>query len=142
MKKELERTSKGTFKKGVSGNPKGRPRSEVTQIKKAIAKRGTEIIEQVIDRALAGDMQAAKILVDRLSPPLKAQSAPVKFEFEGSDRLSSGAQKILEATAAGKLSPDVAGNLLNALSAFIRQHEVDQLADRLEALEGKHHATS
>lgn len=138
---EITRTEKGTFAKGVSGNPAGRPKSTIGELKKELSKHGGAIAEKCVEMALQGDGAAMKLCIDRLHPPLKAQSAPVKFGFEGSDRLSSGAQKILEATAAGKLSPDVAGNLLNALSAFIRQHEVDQLADRLEALEGKHHAS-
>lgn len=135
------RTKRGTFKPGCSGNPKGRPKSKTAATKKALVEHGEAIADKVIELALSGDTTALKIAMDRIMPPLKAQSAPVRFDFEGSDRLSSGAQKILEATAAGKLSPDVAGNLLNALSAFIRQHEVDQLAGRLEALEGKHHAS-
>lgn len=140
MNKELERTNRGTFKKGVSGNPKGRPRSEVTQIKKAIASRGGEIIEQVIDRALAGDMQAAKILVDRLTPPLKPTAQPVKFQFDADAHLSSGAKKLVEAIASGQIAPDTGSQLLAALSSLVKTFELEELATRLDNLEDQRNA--
>jgi len=138
LNKELGRTNRGTFKKGVSGNPKGRPRSEVTQIKKAIANRGSEIIEQVIDRALAGDMQAAKILVDRLTPPLKPSAQPVKFQFDADAHLSSGAKRLVEAIASGQIAPDTGSQLLAALSSLVKTLEIEELATRLDTLEAEH----
>lgn len=70
MTPEQQRQPDGTFAKGTSGNPKGRPKSEIIALRKQIAPQAEAIIQQVIDQALAGDLTAAKIILDRVLPPL------------------------------------------------------------------------
>ncbi|MGH8549772.1 MAG: DUF5681 domain-containing protein [Methylococcales bacterium] len=55
------------FKKGTSGNLHGRPKGKTpgAKIRAAIEKHADDILQAVIAAAIAGDMVAAKILVDR-----------------------------------------------------------------------------
>ena len=126
------------FKKGVSGNSAGRPKgtTESTKLRKMIAKHGTEIIDVVVAQAKSGDMVAVKILLDRICPPLKSQSLPVKVPI-GDGALSNQGSQILNLMSAGHLPVDDAASLLNALSSLGKLQEFDDLTKRIELLEQK-----
>lgn len=74
----IARTDDGTYKKGVSGNPAGRPKgkkNELTELKQdleiAVRKslplsRIVAIVEAVANRAEEGDMRAAKLILDKV----------------------------------------------------------------------------
>lgn len=125
------------FKPGQSGNPKGRTpnKTPATLLRKSIAESMPEIITTLIDLAKGGDVQAAKVLIDRVCPPLKPQAAPVSLPVNGS--LAEQGGEIIRATMAGQIPPDVGSQLITALGAQARIVEVDELTKRIEALEGK-----
>ena len=64
------------FKKGVGGNPTGRPKGSVnkyTQLaRELLSSRGEEIVAVVIDKALKGDVHCLKMCMDRIVPAQKA----------------------------------------------------------------------
>jgi len=64
------------FKKGVGGNPNGRPKGSVnkyTQLaRELLSSRGEEIVEVVIAKALKGDVHCLKMCMDRIVPAQKA----------------------------------------------------------------------
>jgi hypothetical protein len=64
------------FKKGVGGNPNGRPKGSVnkyTQLaRELLSSRGEEIVAVVIDKALKGDVHCLKMCMDRIVPAQKA----------------------------------------------------------------------
>ena len=64
----------GRWKPGESGNPAGRtPGSgEVAKVRAAIATRIPELLEAMMQRALDGDVGAARLLLERTVAPLKA----------------------------------------------------------------------
>ncbi len=65
----------GRFRKGQSGNPKGKPKGarhrSSLMAERLFADEIQDICKTVIAEAKAGDMQAAKIILDRLLPPRK-----------------------------------------------------------------------
>jgi hypothetical protein len=63
---------KGGWKPGQSGNPSGRPpgSSESGRLRAAISEHLPEIIDQLVEKARGGDIQAARLLLERVLPPV------------------------------------------------------------------------
>ena len=124
-----------TFRKGQSGNPKGRPKGIVCQAKlrAAILKDIPDIIETLVEAAKGGDVSAAKLLVDRTIPALKPTTDPVTFT-PGATLADTG-HAIMQAVAEGRMTTDQGASLISALTGLARVVEVDELARRIEALE-------
>lgn len=74
------------FKPGQSGNPNGRPKDKTpaTLLRKSIVQNMPDIIKTLVSLAKNGDVQAAKVLIDRVCPPLKQQAMPISLQVFGS----------------------------------------------------------
>jgi hypothetical protein len=76
---------KGRWLPGVSGNPRGRVAgvpNKRSPLEARVAEHGEAIMDKVIEAALAGDLQAANIALQRISPPLRARAEKVAFELD------------------------------------------------------------
>ena len=131
----LPRTKAGTFRKGVSGNPSGRPTCHMLAIREQLAKGKDEVVKAILNAAKAGDMQAARLVMERLSPPLKSVSQAVRLDLPETSSPLVIARAILAAAASGSVPPDIAGQLVTALGTLCRIEEVEDLRDRVAALE-------
>lgn len=132
-----QRTTKGTFAPGHSGNPKGRPpdSGSARQIRARLAEDAEEVLATVLAAAKRGDMTAARIVLDRLCPPMKPTAAPVSVQLPEGAGLAGTARAFVEAAADGALPPDVAGQLVQAVAHLARVTEIDEIERRLAALE-------
>ncbi len=131
----LERTSGGQFRAGFSGNPTGRPRSESTALRLQMAERAEDVLQVVLQAALSGDMAAAKMILDRLVPPLRPHAESVLIPLDTPAGPAATAEAILAAAVTGKIPPDAAMQLLSATASLTRIIETAELQARLEALE-------
>lgn len=125
------------FKAGTSGNPAGRPvgaLGKATQWRKELEPHGEALFKVAVQHALEGDMQALKLCLERISPPVKPNSEPVVFDLTG-DSLSAKAESVLQAVADGVIDCDSGRKLIGAISDLGRIIEVDQLEARLAQLE-------
>jgi hypothetical protein len=124
------------FQKGRSGNPKGRPRGtgKVAALREQIAEHVPGIVKRLIDAALAGDMQAARLLLDRALPPLRAEDGTVKIDLPA-DSLSAQGEAIIRAAARGQITPAQASAMTTALTGLARIKEISELEERIAALE-------
>lgn len=128
---------RGRWKKGESGNPRGRSpgTGKVAQLRENIAQHLPEIIEQLVIKAKEGDSQAARLLLERVIPPVKSMEQSVKISLPVDADISTQGQSIIQAVANGTLAPSQGSSLLTSLGTLARIKEMDELEKRLTALE-------
>lgn len=126
------------FQPGQSGNPRGKPKgaAKVEPLRQLIREAVPGILQTLAESALAGDVAASKLLLERVLPPLRPTSEPVRAGVAG-DTLTAKASHICDKVLAGELPPDTGKELLDSLTALARIHEADELADRVAALEAR-----
>lgn len=129
------RGPQGRFTPGTSGNLQGRPKSEAIALRQSLADGAADVVNAVLVAAKAGDMQACKIVLDRLVPPLKSTAQTVHLALPEAATPLDIANAILSATASGTLAPDIAAQLVSAVSTFCRIEEIEDLRIRIAALE-------
>lgn len=132
-KQATGRRKNGTFAKGQTGNPGGRP-GNLAKLRAKLTAGSDEIATVVLDAAKAGDMQACRLILERIVPALKPITEPVAFALDDTD-LPSTARSILRAIADGALPGDQGKVLLDAVLGMSRVIEVADLERRLKALE-------
>lgn len=128
----------GQFAPGLSGNPKGRPKGRVdkrNELRDLITPHVPDLLMKAIERALDGDTNALRLLLDRTVPVLKQQSNARPFELGADKSLADMGRGILRAVALGALTPDAGRELIDALSAQCKLIEVDEIMRRLQAIE-------
>jgi len=134
------------FKPGTSGNPAGRPagsRGKAVNMLLALMEGDASAITQaVIDAAKAGDLMAAKIILDRLIPPAKERPVSVDLpDISTSEGVSAAQSAILQAAASGDLLPGEAATLSAIVESKRRAIETQDLSDRITQLESTHAQT-
>lgn len=127
---------------GKSGNPRGRKpgTGEVAKLRAAISARVPELLETLMQKALNGDVGAARLLLERTVAPLKSVDPAQAFNLPG-DTLTERGQAVLGAIEAGELSPGQGAALIGAIGSLARVTEIDDLAARVAALEKAHAKT-
>jgi len=123
------------FKPGQSGNPAGRPKNKTpaTLLRKSIAEDMPDIVKTLVELAKGGDVQAAKVLLDRICPPLRPQALPVNIETGATLPETGG--NVVNATLSGAVPPDIGAMLIRALAEQGKLIELQEMADRLERIE-------
>jgi hypothetical protein len=95
-----------------------------------------ELVAKVVQMAKSGDATALRICIDRLVPPVKARDEPVSMpSLTGS--LGNRGRAVLDALADEQLTPDQAGAILSAIATQARIVELDEIEQRVAALEAK-----
>ncbi len=126
------------FTKGASGNPTGRPKGikdKRHRFNEAVESMIPEVLESVFQKAVAGDMTAAKMLLDRSLPTKRPEQERVQIPIKENTALN--AREVLKSVFDGEVSPDVGASLLASITGVLKAIEVEDLAKRIEALEGK-----
>ncbi|RKZ99735.1 MAG: hypothetical protein DRQ47_10575 [Gammaproteobacteria bacterium] len=124
------------FKKGQSGNPKGRPVGVglAGEIRQHISSNSKALIDKAIELALNGDTTALRLCIERVCPSIKSKDeAVVLGAMNGS--LSEQGGVVIQSMAEGKITPSEATGLLGALVNQARICEVDEIESRLSKLE-------
>ena len=104
-------------------------------MRQSLAEGAADVVTAILNAAKDGDMQAAKIVLDRLLPPLKATAPPIHIPLVVDQSPLAIARAVIEAAAAGSLPPDIAALLVTAAGTLARVEEVEDLRARLAALE-------
>ena len=128
------------LKPGQSGNPAGKApgtRNKVSVLAmKLLSESAEDVIATVLAAAKDGDIAACKLVLDRISPPSK--DAPVTFsrvQIETAADVAAAMNVVLEATAAGELTPSEGATVAGIIENRRRAIETVELQQRVEALE-------
>ncbi|MBB5374327.1 DUF5681 domain-containing protein [Acidocella aromatica] len=140
MSEKAGKKQETRFKPGQSGNPAGKPKGTRNAALMALEQIGQAdaegILRAVITAAKTGDMQAAKIIMDRLWPVRRG--VPVMIDLPkiktASDVIEATAQ-IIEATARGEITTDEAAALAGLVEGQRKAIETHELEQRIAALE-------
>ena len=127
-----ERDKSGKWKKGQSGNPGGRS-GQTAKIRAALAAGADDVAAVVLEAARNGDMQAARLVLERMVPTVKPVAELAPFDLDDGD-LPACARSILAAIAAGTLPPDQGKALIDSVVSMARVVEVAQLEQQVGEL--------
>ena len=127
------------WKPGQTGNPKGRPPgvSAITKLRASIADEVPQILAALVTAAKAGDVQAARLILERVLPPVKAIEQAVALQLPEGGTLTAQGKAVLSAVAAGTLAPGQGAQLLAAIGTLAKVMEIDELEVRLTKLEAQ-----
>lgn len=128
------------WKPGQTGNPKGRPpgQSEITRLRASLAGDVPEILAGLVLAAKGGDVQAARLILERILPPVKPIEQAVELQLPADGTLTAQGRAVLSAVAGGDLAPSQGAALLGAIGTLARVTEIDELTARIAALEATH----
>jgi hypothetical protein len=134
------RDRRGRWRKGVSGNPLGPPRGtrhRATRAAEELLEGEVEnLTRKAVDMALGGDIQALRICLERLIPVRRDRPVALTLPpLEGVQDLTAVTAALLEAAAAGELTPGEAGELAKLVEAHRRVVETAELEERVRKLE-------
>lgn len=128
----------GPFVKGISGNPAGRPkgiRDKRTILQQAMEAQAPEIVKVVCEKALAGDMQAANMVLTRITPPARHPPTLVKFTLDTTRPAADMSAQVIAALAAGDLDVNSAQIVMQCIASHMQVLQADEFKRRLETLE-------
>jgi hypothetical protein len=133
------RNRKGQFTKGNAGKPKGTRHKATIACEALLEGQVEELTKKAINMALAGDVQAMRICMDRLAPPRKDR--PVAFALppiSSAEDHPAALSAIMKAVAAGDLTPLEGQSLAAMLAEHRKAIETANIEARLTALEATH----
>ena len=130
----------GHWRKGQSGNPKGRPRgarNKATVVAEMLLDNQAKALTQVcIDRALAGDSVALRLCLERILPPRKDRhvclSIPTIADAKDVPHVLT---VILGSVSGGQLTPDEGVRLAQVVEQLRKAIETTELEQRIATLE-------
>ena len=138
----MAETTDTRFKPGQSGNPAGRPEGSRAKALLALDKLGEEaaqdIVKAVINKAKAGDLQAAVPILSRVWPPRRG--GRVVFDLPNvttAAELPGAIADIGRQVSEGAISPDEGSMIVALLEAQRKAIETSELAERIAALEAR-----
>lgn len=134
------RNGKGQFVKGGgSGNPAGRPAGTglLNALRSQIGDELPGIVQRLIREARGGDVQAAKVLLERALPAVKPVDLPVALDLAAATAPGDALRAVLQAVAAGAVTPTQASLIATVIDKIGRQDEVEMLRERVALYEGR-----
>ena len=121
------------FKQGQSGNPAGRPKGSINRQLAELRAAAEKVLPLVVEKALAGDTDAQRLILDRALPRMKAVTPAEAFMLpEGA--LLEQVQAVLRQVADGELSPTAAAEIVGMVATAAKVEEVDQLRNEVNSL--------
>ncbi len=132
--------TKTSFVSGKSGNPAGRPRGSRNKstllLEKLMVDDGEGVVRSVVNLAKDGDVQAARLVLERILPARKGRT--VRFDLpavETAADVLSALSATVQAMAKGELTPEEAAIISGVLETQRKAIETVEFGQRLAAVE-------
>ncbi len=128
------------FKRGQSGNPRGKPKGARNKSTLAAEKllEGSldRICRRIEEEAINGNMQAAKMVLERFLPPRKDRLIRLNLpEIKTYEDVLSASMLIISAICKGEISPSEGEALSRTIDLHSKILEANQHECRLQTLE-------
>lgn len=123
----------GKFKPGESGNPAGRPKGSINRQLRALREAADKVLPLVVEKALAGDADAQRLILDRALPRVRPMSPAEPFTLPEGDLLDQ-VQAVLRQVADGEMSPTAAAEVVGMVATAAKVEEIDQLRNEINSL--------
>jgi hypothetical protein len=128
------------FQPGKSGNPAGKPKgtrnAATLALESLLDGEAEALTRKAVELALAGDIAALRLCLDRILPPRKDR--PVSFEMpmiDTAEDAKAASAALLAAVAAGSLTPSEAAEIGKLVDSYLRAIETTEVLARLDKLE-------
>jgi Family of unknown function (DUF5681) len=135
-----ERVRGRPFRKGQSGNPKGRPRGSTNRGTRAAAilldGEAENLARKAVELALAGDAAALRLCLDRIVAPRREQPVSVDLPKIRSPADIAGAMAaLIGAAVRGEITAGQASALSQTVETYLRAIDATEFERRLRKLE-------
>jgi len=137
-----KRGANGQFLPGAVGNPKGQPRGTRNRasllMEDLLDDRAKALTEKAIEKALAGDVFALRLCLDRMMPVRRERSLMLRLPAPATAQdITAGFASVVEALAHGELTPSETSAVAELLESARKALETTDLARRIEELESR-----
>lgn len=135
-RKNEENTRGRPFQPGNPGRPKGARNRTTLALEALLDGEAEAITRKAVAMALTGDTTAMRLVMDRIMPPRKDR--PVLFampKLETAADAVKASAALVDAVAAGDITPAEAGELAKLVDGFTKAVELHDIQQRLEKLE-------
>lgn len=134
---------KPPWPKGVSGNPKGRPKGArhkyLVAMEGLLEGQAQGLTQKAVELALDGDTVALRLCLERLLPARKERPLSLSLpKIKGAADLPAALARVLKAVAGGEITPGEGQSLAAMIEAFRKGIELAEIEARLTALEKYH----
>lgn len=128
------------FQKGQSGNPKGKVKGTKNKatcfIESLMQSELNNIGQKLVELAMAGNLQAIKLVLDRIMPPKTSRSIQIEMpKIENTTDALQAISTVIHAVGQGELTPSEGEAMTKIIQSFtqaLQAYEFDQRLSRLE----------
>ena len=139
MNEKVKVRGNPSFKKGVSGNPAGRPKGikdKRVKYRELLAEHAPHIIDKCVELALAGDMMAVRICLEKLIPNAKGNfltNTQIKKLAKGDiNEVLDSNKNIINAIFDKEVTVEQGQAMTNVLSSHAELIEKSDIFKRME----------
>jgi hypothetical protein len=133
------RKQDGTFDKGSSGNPAGRPKGSLNKTtlaaRELLQDEAERLTRKVVELALDGDLAALRLCLDRVLPRRQPAIELSLGKLEGLDDVRLAFERLSAAMEAGQISAAELSSINTLLDAHLKLFETLEFERRLASLE-------
>jgi len=133
---DMPRSAVKRILRNSNGRPKGSRNATTLALEALLDGEAEALIRKAVELALAGDITALRLCLDRILPPRKDR--PVSFEMlpiSNADDARAASAALLDAVASGALTPSEASEVGKLIDAYVKTFELTEVLARLDKLE-------